>query len=124
MPTTTRVGELVPTHGDCYEANVFFDGSRATFIDLDTAGPGHRVDALACMLAHLAVLPQLSSYHYPQGNEVLAHWYAEFVQHVDPGALAVRVAGVLLSLVGNCSRDSALHRLDLVRSWLLRAAMV
>lgn len=69
-------------------------------------------------------LPQLSAYHCPQGHEVLAHWYAEFVNHVHPGALAVRVAGVLLSLVGNNSREVALHRLDLVRSWLLRAAMI
>lgn len=114
-------GPLVPTHGDAYEANVFWSGISPTFIDLDHAGPGYRVDDLACMLAHLAVLPQLSPMHYPQGTEVVTAWHAEFAKRTDPAALAVRVAGVLLSLVGNAEREAALHRLELVRSWLYRA---
>lgn len=115
------VGDVVPTHGDCYEANVFWDDEKPTFIDLDTAGPGHRVDDLACMLAHLAVLPQLSAFHYPLGHQVVAEWHAEFAKRVHPGALAIRTAGVLLSLVSGGSTDAAWHRLDLVRSWISRA---
>ncbi len=69
------------------------------------------------------MLPQLSPAHYPRGNEVLESWHREFARRVDPGALAVRVAGVLLSLVGGAPRETALHRLDLVRSWLLRARL-
>lgn len=114
-------GEVVPTHGDCYEANLFWDDIHPTFIDLDTAGPGHRVDDLACVLAHLAVLPQLSPAHYPRGHEVVDQWHDVFARRVHPGALAVRVAGVLLSLVCGSDRETALHRLDLVRSWLGRA---
>lgn len=116
-------GPLVPTHGDVYEANVFWDGHNPTFIDLDHAGPGYRVDDLACVLAHLAVLPQLSPTHYPHGTEVLTTWHAEFAKRCHPGALAVRVAGVLLSLIGAAQREPALHRLELVRSWLYRAEM-
>lgn len=114
-------GPLVPTHGDAYEANVFWDGISPTFIDLDHAGPGHRVDDLACVLAHLAVLPNLSPTYYPRGTEVVAHWHAEFAKRTDPAALAARVAGVILSLIGSAKREAGLHRLDLVRSWLYRA---
>ena len=121
LASVRPVGDLVPTHGDCYEANIFWDGHTPTFIDLDSAGPGHRVDDLACMLAHLAVLPQLSIAHYPLGNRVVADWYEQFAKRVDPAALCVRTAAVLLSLVSGCADDTARHRLDLVRAWLMRA---
>ena len=103
-------GDLVPTHGDAYEANIFWHDPEVTFIDVDRAGPGCRVDDLACILAHLAVLPQLSPAHYPRGNEVLESWHRELARRVGPGALGVRVAGVLLSLVGGAPRETALHR--------------
>lgn len=103
-------GDLVPTHGDAYEANIFWHDPEVTFIDVNRAGPGCRVDDLACILAHLAVLPQLSPAHYPRGNEVLESWHRELARRVGPGALGVRVAGVLLSLVGGAPRETALHR--------------
>jgi hypothetical protein len=56
---TAPVGPPVPTHGDFYEANVMVDGDRLGLIDLESAGPGLREDDLACLLAHLAVLPSL-----------------------------------------------------------------
>lgn len=121
LAASAPTGPLVPSHGDCYEANIFWDDHQPTFIDLDSAGPGYRVDDLACMLAHLAVLPQLSVAHYPQGHQVVADWYLQFAKRVDSVALCARTAAVLLSLVSGCPVEAARHRLDLVRAWLQRA---
>lgn len=112
----------VPTHGDFYEANVFLGPTGFTsMIDVDTAGPGRRVDDLACLIGHLAVLPDLSPAHYHRLPDVTHAWAAAFERVVDPLDLRTRVAGVLLSLVGGTSRPHALARLDLCRSWLYRA---
>ncbi len=112
----------VPTHGDFYEANVFLGPAGFTsMIDVDTAGPGRRVDDLACLLGHLAVLPDLSPAHYHRLPEITHAWAAAFERVVDPVDLRARVAGVLLSLVGGASRPHALARLDLCRAWLYRA---
>src|SRR5699024_1729408 len=55
---TTDRGPVVPTHGDFYEANLLVSRNRISgVLDIDGAGPGHRVDDLACFLGHLAVLP-------------------------------------------------------------------
>nr|NLI49638.1 aminoglycoside phosphotransferase family protein [Propionibacterium sp.] len=117
-PETARV----PTHGDFYEANVFVGPAGfTTLIDVDTAGPGRRVDDLACLLGHLAVLPDLSPGHYHRLPEVTQAWAAAFERVEDPVALRARVAGVLLSLVAGTTRPHALARLDLCRSWLYRA---
>ena len=117
------VGPVVPTHGDFHDGNVFCEEGRPTrMIDVDTVGPGRREDDLACMIAHLAVLPNLSPVHYPRGAEITDSWTAAFEQVVDPGALRTRVAGVLLSLVSVPDTSMALTRLDLVRSWLWRAS--
>lgn len=117
-------GPVVPVHGDLYEANIFVTDDpepRYTLIDLDTAGPGHRVDDLACVLAHLALLPDLSPPHYAGLTEVIEVWRAHFETIVDPAALRARVAGVMLTLVAGTTRAHALARLDLVRSWVQRA---
>lgn len=116
------VGPVVPTHGDFHEANIFCeDGHPTRLIDVDTVGPGHREDDLACLVAHLAVLPALSPVHYPRGREVAEDWAAVFEQLVHPGALQARVAGVLLSLVSGAATDQALARLALAQDWAGRA---
>lgn len=116
------LGYAVPTHGDFYEANIFVENGQATqMIDLDALGPGHREDDLACVLAHMTVLPDLSQAHYPRLVEVTEAWRSEFEQRVHPAALRIRVAGVLLSLVAGTTRSHALTRLDLARAWLYRA---
>lgn len=122
-------GPLVPVHGDLYEANIFVEDvpggdHKYTLIDVDTAGPGHRVDDLACVLAHLAVLPDLSPAHYAGLIDTIDHWTRHFAGQVDPAALYARVAGVILTLVAGTDRAHALARLDLVRSWLQRALLV
>ncbi|WP_052462177.1 protein kinase family protein [Nigerium massiliense] len=115
-------GPVVPTHGDFYEANVFVaKGHFTRMIDVDAAGPGLREDDLACLLGHLAVLPDLSPSHYPRIVEVTQSWGAAFEQMVAPAALRARTAGVILSLVAGTTPAHALARLDLCRAWLYRA---
>jgi hypothetical protein len=47
----------VPVHGDFYEAQLLADAGAVTgLLDVDTAGPGHRIDEWATLLAHLSVL--------------------------------------------------------------------
>ena len=116
------VGPVVPTHGDYYEANIFtVDGRAASVIDVDSLGPGRRDDDLACLLGHLAVLPNLSPEHYPRVAEVVEAWRGEFENRVHPASLRARTAAVILSLISGAPRATALARLDLARAWLVRA---
>ncbi|MCA0296205.1 MAG: aminoglycoside phosphotransferase family protein [Actinobacteria bacterium] len=115
------VGPLVPTHGDFYEANILVDGPRLWVIDLDAVGPGRREDDLACLLAHLAVLPGLAPDTYACVPAVVEAWAEDFARRVDASALAARVAAVLVSLVAGGVDDQAEHRLDLAEEWAARA---
>src|SRR5699024_10359165 len=101
-------------HGDLYEANLLMDDGRvSTVLDVDAVGPGHRVDDLACLLAHVSVLPHLAPRTYPAVPAVLASWTALSAQWVDPRGLHARAAGVVLSLVaGARRRDTAHWRVD------------
>lgn len=113
---------VVPSHGDFYEANIFTVDGRATcLIDLDSVGPGRRDDDLACLLGHLAVLPNLSPEHYPRVAEVLEQWRTDFEARVHPASLRARTAAVILSLVSGADVPTAHARLDLARAWLVRA---
>lgn len=119
-----RHGPTVPTHGDCYEANIFVDGDDLRFIDVDSAGPGLREDDLACLLAHLAVLPTLAPGAYPRVPAVLAEWQRAFEETVDPADLRARTAAVLLSLVSGATTDQALVRLGLAERYAAAARVV
>ncbi|UJP40148.1 phosphotransferase family protein [Cellulomonas palmilytica] len=93
---STDAGPVVPTHGDLHEGQLLVDGSgRVTgLLDVDTVGPGHLVDDVACLLAHVhAVHPST-----PTLGDALRRWADEARAFVDLEALRVRVAGVLLSL--------------------------
>lgn len=104
----TDPGPVVPTHGDLYEANLLMTESRvSTVLDVDALGPGHRVDDLACLLAHVSVLPHLAPQTYPEVPAVLGTWTAMCGEWVDPGALHVRAAGVVLSLIAGARRRTA-----------------
>lgn len=90
------LGPLVTTHGDFHEGQLTVRraGGRwcvAGLLDVDTVGPGHRVDDLACLVAHAVALG-------PAGAAVAARWEGDSARLVDPVALGVRTAGVLLSL--------------------------
>ncbi|RKW71367.1 phosphotransferase [Galactobacter caseinivorans] len=97
-------GPEEPVHGDLYEANVFVKGHRVSgLLDVDGAGPGYRVDDLACLLAHLAVLPQLD-HRYQVVPRYAALLDEDFVRYlrgrgIAAAALHARVAAVVLTLV-------------------------
>ncbi|WP_309082173.1 aminoglycoside phosphotransferase family protein [Zhihengliuella sp.] len=101
---TTDPGRTVPSHGDFYEANVLIDGGRISgLLDVDSLGPGHRVDDYACFLGHLAVLPGVDE-RYLHTEEALAHFGAAFgadlARHGATGrGLWARAAAVAVSLV-------------------------
>lgn len=113
--------ESVATHGDFHLANIFVSDAALNLIDLENLGPGRRADDLACLLAHLAVLPQLSPRHYPGAEEVLQAWTADFAARVPTRDLYARVAAVLLSLISGGDQASASHRLDLAEAWANRS---
>lgn len=101
----TDRGPVVPAHGDFYEANLLVEGGRVScLLDVDGAGPGHRVDDLACFLGHLAVLPAVDR-RYIHTQRALERFHRCFVQTVDAAALACRAAAVALSLVAG-ARDA------------------
>ncbi|MDM7989943.1 aminoglycoside phosphotransferase family protein [Arthrobacter sp. zg-Y877] len=121
-------GPLVPVHGDFHEGNLLLsDGTVTGLLDIDGLGPGHRVDDLACLLGHLAVLAAAHP-DRPQLGQALADYRRVFEEAVDPAALHARAAGVVLTLVAGArarrgvSRGrNAVLRLDTARR-LLREA--
>lgn len=97
-------GPVVPVHGDFYEANVLMAGGVVSgLLDLDSVGPGHRVDDLACLLGHLAVLPALSD-RYREVWPTVERWGTAFARTVDEQSLYARAAAVAVSLVAGARR--------------------
>ncbi|HEX7350739.1 phosphotransferase [Brachybacterium sp.] len=92
-------------HGDFYEAQVFVEhGKVVGLLDIDTVGPGRRADDLACLLAHLSVLAdygnagRIDRAMQERVEEATGTWHEMFSERVDPTELALRSAGVVLSL--------------------------
>lgn len=111
-------GPVVATHGDLHPANLWWDGRPGAgalgLIDVDTLGPGRRVDDLACLVAHLTVLPTLDpGYHRVPG--LRDAFLAASDRVVDPDALRARAAAVLLSLAASRPAE------HLARTWLDQA---
>ncbi len=113
-----RIG-LEPTdvvHGDFYEAQVFVkDGEVVGLLDIDGVGPGRRADDLACMFAHMSVLGDYANQgrlpldvHERIAGAIRA-WYPVFASRVDPQELALRAAGVVLSLATGPHRQQETH---------------
>ncbi|MFC4902244.1 phosphotransferase [Kocuria oceani] len=129
---TTDPGPAVPVHGDLYEANLLVGpdgrgrfGPLTGLLDVDSVGPGHRVDDLACLVAHVAVLPTVSD-RYGHAPATAERLLAGFGDAVDPAALRVRCAGVALSLVAGARRsggppDRARRRLEIAERFLAQA---
>jgi hypothetical protein len=118
-------GPVAPVHGDLYEAQVLVDGGRVSgLLDVDTAGPGLRIDDLANFCAHLSVLalvtdrPRLVRRY---GAALLAA--AE--RQVPRPELRRRIAAAVLGLSTGPFRvlepdwtGRTTRRLDLAREWL------
>ncbi|NEK84428.1 aminoglycoside phosphotransferase family protein [Blastococcus saxobsidens] len=89
---------LVPVHGDFYESQLLVRAGAVTgLLDVDTAGPGARIDDWATLVAHLALLERLvdapapvAAYRRRALDLLAGRWPA--------GQLEARVAGVLVGL--------------------------
>ena len=126
------LGEVMAVHGDFYEANVYVDPSDwsvQALLDVDSLGPGYRVHDWACLLGHLAVLPDLSPDRYAHLGPLVDLWRENLSSRVDPVALCAATAGVVLSLVAGArtkrskradatGEAHALARLELAEQWV------
>ncbi|MCK0118509.1 aminoglycoside phosphotransferase family protein [Isoptericola sp. S6320L] len=103
------LGPVVATHGDLHAANVVLSTAGADggpgaaprvvgVLDVDTLGPGHLVDDLACAVAHLAVLPALAPGTYDGVDGLVERCLTVFGAEVDPVVLRARAAAVVVSL--------------------------
>nr|NLD40443.1 aminoglycoside phosphotransferase family protein [Actinomycetales bacterium] len=128
---TSDPGPLVTTHGDFYEANLFMSGPQqvASLLDVDSVGPGYRVDDIACMLGHVSVLPHLAPAVYPHVGAILEAWWQRSLMYFDARALAARAAAVTLSLVSGAKKPAGDEwrrdgegRLDEALRWMERVS--
>ncbi|MEU6177508.1 phosphotransferase family protein [Streptomyces coeruleorubidus] len=127
---TTSTGPVTAVHGDLYENQLLVSGGHIRgLLDVDTAGPGERLDDLACLLGHLSVLAQIDRSRAADVNRLGSAYLAVFERHVDPAELRRRTAAVVLSLATGPHRvqepgwpTATGARLDLAARWLDGAA--
>jgi hypothetical protein len=99
-----------PTHGDFHEGQLFVSGGRVTgVLDIDTAGPGRRVDDLACLLAHLSTVQRMSPEQAIGLTRLVNLWLPVFDARVDPAELRLRAAAVIISLATGPYRAQQPH---------------
>jgi len=92
-------GPEVVTHGDFHEGQLQVDAGRVVgLLDVDTLGPGRRVDDLACLVAHLSTVQRMSRAQAERLQAVLDDWVPVFDRTVDPVELRLRAAAVAVSL--------------------------
>lgn len=89
-------GPLTTAHGDFYEAQLLARGGAITgLLDLDTLGPGHRIDDWATMVGHLAVLGQS---RMPTARDYAREVLSLADRACDPVTLRARIAAVITGL--------------------------
>lgn len=111
---------VVPVHGDFYENQLLLRSGTVTgLLDVDTAGPGHRIDDWATLLAHLTVLDTPASRDW--ARSVLRHVEGRF----EPEKLRPRVASAVLGLATGPIRtqrpdwaDRTRQRIAVAERWL------
>lgn len=119
-------GPVVATHGDLYESQFLVRRGRICgLLDIDTVGPGERLDDLACLLGHLSVLAQIDRGRAAAISRLGARYLARFEQTVDPADLRYRVAAVVMSLATGPHRvqepgwpAATRRRLERAEQWL------
>lgn len=91
-----------PTHGDLHEGQLFVTGGKISgLLDIDTVGPGNRVDDLACLLAHLSTIQRMNAAQTESVQRLLREWTPVFEGRVDATQLRLTAAGVTVSLASN-----------------------
>ncbi len=129
----SHIGPVVPVHSDFYEAQVLVDarGAVTGLLDVDTAGPGDRLDDLACLVGHLSVLAEVLPRHAAAIDAYGARCLSTFDRSVDPRQLRLRVASVVLSLATGPHRvqeagwrQATRDRLALAERWVESADRV
>jgi hypothetical protein len=115
----------VPVHGDLHDGQILaVDRAVTGLLDVDTAGPGHRVDEWATLLAHLSV----RALHDPRPGPALRYG-ADLLAHAEGGSdrrqLRARIAAAVLGLATGPFRvqqpgwgDHTRARLGLAAGWL------
>ncbi|MCL1839341.1 MAG: phosphotransferase [Propionibacteriaceae bacterium] len=87
------------THGDFYEGQLLVNSRKVVgLLDIDTVGPGRRVDDLACLVAHLSTIQHMNASQTQRVHRVIREWVPVFDTRVDPAALRLRAAAVIVSL--------------------------
>ena len=129
-------GPLVVTHGDLHAGNLLLDpeadpahdggaGPRVgAVLDVDTLGPGHLVDDLACAVAHLAVLPSLDPAAYAGVGGLVDRCLDDFGRAVDPALLRARAAAVVVSLAAGAEGAAVGAFLDVAERLAAEATAV
>ena len=88
-----------PSHGDFHEGQLFVSGGRVSgLLDIDTIGPGRRVDDLACLLAHLSTVQRMNAQQAERVSDLIQTWVPVFDSRVDPVELRLSAAAVAVSL--------------------------
>jgi aminoglycoside phosphotransferase (APT) family kinase protein len=119
---------VVAVHGDFYEAQLLVDGGAITgLLDVDTYGPGRRVDDLATMIGHLAVLA-IGQPEQARIEAYAARLLDGFDHVVDPAVLRAGVAAVILGLATGSFRVLEEHwrhhteaRITAAEAWMQSA---
>lgn len=120
---------VVATHGDLYEKQLLVRGGQVCgLLDVDTAGPGHRLDDLACLVGHLSVLAQMDRGRATAIRRAANSYQTSFEATVPPVDLRSRVAAVILSLATGPHRvqehgwqATTRRRLELAERWFASA---
>ncbi|XCB30629.1 phosphotransferase [Arcanobacterium hippocoleae] len=131
--SSADLGPKVATHGDFYEANIYVNSVTrrvSGLLDLDSLGPGYRVNDWGCLLGHMSVLPTLAPKIYDGVQSITDDWYQILGSSVDEAALAASAAGTALSLVAGARKSrvkwkvEALNRLTAAQAWVDRGFAV
>ncbi|MFI7586064.1 phosphotransferase [Spongisporangium articulatum] len=97
-----------PTHGDLYEGQLTVAGGRVVgLLDVDTAGPGRRVDDLSNALGHLEALALADPPSAERARATARAWEVAFGAAGDRDELRLRTAGVLIGLATGPHRTQA-----------------
>jgi hypothetical protein len=121
---------LVPVHGDFHSSQIMVrDGMATGLIDIDTAGLGERVDDLANLLAHIAVVAEANVAIRARAVAYGAELTRRFDSLVDPRQLRLRVSAAILGYATGPFRvqepnwrDGVERRVNLAEEWMESAS--